>query len=362
MPSNERAGQISSHLQQIPTQQHALQVHEVGKPLQLTTIPVPEPGANQVLVQVKVASLNPHDQKSRDLGLFLTDLPVTIGNDVVGNIVSLGTDVSAYSFIIGDRIVGQASWENRGSQMALQEYAVLDIDHIAHIPDEISDDEAATLPTNIMAPFIALFDKTKLGLSPPWSSGSQNAEQTLLIIGGGSNCGKFATQLARLAGIGKIIVVGGDGDELTRYGATKVLDRHGSTKEVLARIRDEVGDDLVYAFDAVNPPGKQSLVINSLSRTKKGKFARLLRRGDFDVENIVEKESGFEAIDILGVTHAFPELGREFWKRLPEWLRDGKVKAPGFVKYEGLDAEKVNEVLDGYRDRRRVVKSLFHIS
>ncbi len=48
-----------------------------------------------------------------------------------------------------------------------------------------------------------------------------------LLLGGGSSCGKFAIQIAKLAGIGKIVSVGGSEQELKVFGATDVIDRHG---------------------------------------------------------------------------------------------------------------------------------------
>ena len=77
------------------------------------------------------------------------------------------------------------------------------------------------------------------------------------------------------------------------YGATHVLDRHGSPEEVTKRIRDLVGDDLLYAFDAINPPATQFIPINSLSSTKKGKLARLLPTGPVDETHVQAKKEGY---------------------------------------------------------------------
>jgi NADPH:quinone reductase len=51
--------------------------------------------------------------------------------------------------------------------------------------------------------------------------------QTLSVVGGGSSCGEFAVQVARLMGLGRIVVVAGKGNdkELRGYGATDVIDR-----------------------------------------------------------------------------------------------------------------------------------------
>lgn len=115
-----------------------------------------------------------------------------------------------------------------------------------------------------------------LGLPPPWAKESGRVEK-LLIVGGGSNCGKFAVQLSKLAGIQKIIVIDGHESQLKALGATDVIDRHGEEDAVVKKVRAVVGDDLVYAFDAVNMPDGLGLAFKALSGHTKGKLARLVR-------------------------------------------------------------------------------------
>ena len=55
-----------------------------------------------------------------------------------------------------------------------------------------------------------------------------------------------------------------------------------------------------------------------------------------------------------GQSHNQPELGRNFWKYLPVWLEEGKIKSTGWDVLEGKGLEgnkdKINQVLDTYRD------------
>lgn len=132
-----------------PTTQKALLVTEVGKPLQLVTDhPVPQPGPDQVLLKVTVAGINPHDEKARDTGLFIAEnLPAVLTNDVTGVVVALGPGVTKYE--IGDRVLSHAAFDGNFIQNGLQEYAVADIAAGFTIPEGISDDIAATLPTSM---------------------------------------------------------------------------------------------------------------------------------------------------------------------------------------------------------------------
>ncbi|RVX67915.1 hypothetical protein B0A52_08520 [Exophiala mesophila] len=342
--------------------QKALVVSELGKPVTLhSDWPIHQPGPGQVQVRVIVGSINPHDQKARDWGLFVKDnLPGGLGNDLVGEVTLLGEGVNAYT--IGERIFAQGCFKSSGwSQNALQEYAIVEVDHSASVPEMCSSDEAATLPCNLLAALFAIHDG--LGIPAPWTPEAATFDyrnSSILIIGGGSNTGRLGVQLAALAGIGRIIVVGGDPNQLTEYGATDIIDRHGSPDQITAKIRDHVGDDLVHVFDAVNPPPTQHIGINALSRSKKGKMARLLPSGPPDLSQIKLNQDEYELKDIYGVSLLKPDLAKPFWKRLPAYLVEKRIRPTAYQVVEGLDAEKLNQLLDDYRDKKKTVKANFH--
>ena len=235
--------------------------------------------------------------------------------------------------------------------------------HTARIPNNISDDDAATLPTNIIASLVAIFHD--LPIPAPWTQQAKTFDYkntTLLIVGGGGFAGRYATQLADLAGIGQIVVVGGAEEELKRYGATWVLDRHGDQETVLVRIRAVVGDDLVYAFDAVNMPAGQLLALNALSEHKKGYFTRLLPI-PIDYSTVQSKKGGFEVKDVLGISSDRPEICREFWKRLPEYLEQGLLIPikEGYEITTGLVADSANQILDAFKQGGRVKHAHVHL-
>ncbi|KIW20283.1 hypothetical protein PV08_00858 [Exophiala spinifera] len=348
-----------------PQTQKAVLVTEIGKPVTLVDDwPVPQPGPGQAQVKVVVAGINPHDRKARDQGLFIKDaIPAVLTNDVVGEVTALGEGVTKYS--LGDHVVYQAGFAVPNKQNGLQQYAVLDLDHSAKLPEGISDDDAATLPTNILAPLVALFDPEKgLGIPAPWTteaSAFDYKKASVLILGGGSNCGRFGVQLASLAGVGRIVVVGGDEAELKSYGATHIVDRHGSPDEVTARIRDVVGDELIYAYDAINPPATQVVGVNALSTTKKGKFARLLPLGPVNEAFVKPKKEGWQLYNVFGSSEFRPDLCKPFWEHLPRYLVEKKIRPTEFTVSKGLSAEKVNEVLDAYRDGKKVTKTHIHV-
>lgn len=350
------------------TTQTALVVQKVGAPVvAVSDFPIPQPGPKQVQVRVTIAGLNPHDQKGRDIGLFTqSSLPVALlGNDVVGVVTVPGE--GATRFKVGDHVFGQASIAPGSTSKATQQYAVLDEDFASVVPEAVTEDDCATLPTNIIAGLVGFFDKEQgLDIPTPWSSTesrSHLANSSILIVGGGANTGRFATQLAKLVGFGTIVVVGGTEEELQKYGATHVVDRHGGDDAVLQRVRDIVGDGLVYAFDAFNAPEGQHLAINSLSNSKQGTLTRLVwSRGAVDESKIHSKQAGYVLKDVLGFSHSKPELAIPFWKHIAEYLVQGKIYPLAYVVEQGLDVAKANEVLDRYRDGKAVTQTHFHVS
>jgi NADPH2:quinone reductase len=167
-----------------------------------------------------------------------------------------------------------------------------------------------------------------------------------------------------MAGIGRIVVVGGEEEELKKWGATVVLDRHGGDAAVIHRIRQVVGDDLVYVFDAINLPEGQHVGISALSSSQKGKLARLRSSvGSVDETKIVgEKKAGYELKNVLGISQLKTDTVRPFWERLEGYLQDGSVVPLKYEVINGLDADKVNELLDRYRDGKKVVQTHFRVS
>ncbi|KAF1929460.1 uncharacterized protein M421DRAFT_390364 [Didymella exigua CBS 183.55] len=252
----------------------------------------------QVQTRVTVAGLNPHDQKVRDTGLFIGDnLPAIFVNDVTGVVTIVGPEVS--KFKVGDRVFSQSNLDGYSQRILQHEIKA-----------------------------------------------SNHAETALIIIGGGSNCGKFGVQLLKLAGIAKIVVVRGSEEELQSYGATYVLDRHGGNGAVLQRIRNVVGDDLIYAFDTINLPVEQYLAISALSCNEKGRLARLRFSG-----------GALDESRIIGNKRARP-----FWDRVEYCSEDGSFLPLRYEAIDRLDADMINELLNRCRDGRKVVQTQFRVS
>jgi NADPH:quinone reductase-like Zn-dependent oxidoreductase len=158
----------------------AVRFHDYGPPsvLVVDTIERPEPRDGEVLIRVRVAGVNPIDWKLR-AGHVQRYMPITLpatpGLDVAGTVEAIGEGVTGFS--IGDKVFGRGA-------ATYGEFAVARIATIAHIPDGVSFEQAATLHVGGVTAWLALFDTAHL-----------EAGQRLLVQGGAGGVGSIAGTL-----------------------------------------------------------------------------------------------------------------------------------------------------------------------
>ena len=149
----------------------------------------PKPNAQQVLVKIIAAAINPVDWKIRS-GALQNMLPLTfpsgLGMDFSGVIEELGSEVSCFKK--GDEVYGLSNFCG-GNSGAFAEYALVNADFIAVKPKNISHCEAATLPMAGVSAWQALIDYMQL-----------KKGQKILIHGGAGSIGTFAIQIAKALG------------------------------------------------------------------------------------------------------------------------------------------------------------------
>src|SRR4051794_36951714 len=112
----------------LPHTMIAATIHQFGPPavIMLEELPVPLPGSGQVLVQVNAAGVGPWDSWIRaGKSVLPQPLPLTLGSDLSGVIVSVGSGVTV--FAPGDAVFGIT---NRRFTNAYAEYALVAEDMI----------------------------------------------------------------------------------------------------------------------------------------------------------------------------------------------------------------------------------------
>ncbi len=194
----------------------AVQFSEYGdnSVLKVVDVDAPTAGEGQVLVEVHSASLNPFDTVIRAgymKEMIPLQLPVTIGGDIAGKVVGVGTGVD--SLAIGDVVYGQANVV-AGNSGSFAEFAATSADQVAIAPAELSVNDSASLPLVGVSALQALTEHIHL-----------TAGQKILITGGAGGIGRVAIQIAK--NIGAYVVTTAktsDLDVLKALGADEVID------------------------------------------------------------------------------------------------------------------------------------------
>lgn len=170
--------------------------------LTLTEQPEPQPGPGQLLIKMRAASLNYRDLLTVK-GAYSSKqkLPLVPLSDGVGEVVAVGDGVTRVK--AGDRVAsifmqqwldGEFSAEKANSALGgaidgiLAEYVTLHEDGVVHVPEHLSDEEAATLPCAAVTAWHALI-----------TEGNLKAGDTILVLGTGG-VSIFALQFAQLVG------------------------------------------------------------------------------------------------------------------------------------------------------------------
>ncbi|HKY48778.1 MAG TPA: NAD(P)-dependent alcohol dehydrogenase, partial [Acidimicrobiia bacterium] len=155
--------------------------------MRVEEVPVPSPGAKQVLVKVDATSVNLSDWEGlrgapmyARIGGLRAPRHRILGSDIAGRVEAVGSDVTR--FRAGDEVYG----DNLGLMGGFAEYTVAPESALAHKPQELTFGQAATIP---QAGAIAL---QGTALARPG--------QRMLINGAGGGTGSFAIQLAKRAG------------------------------------------------------------------------------------------------------------------------------------------------------------------
>ncbi|RJY08069.1 NADP-dependent oxidoreductase [Aurantiacibacter aquimixticola] len=178
---------------------------------ELRDMPKPMPGAGEVLVRVAAAGLNPVDWKIREGQLrtvLRPDLPATAGNELAGTVEAVGS--AAKKFVVGDKVYARTGKDALG---AFAEYAVVDEDHLAAMPESLDFVEAAAIPLAALTALQAIRDELQVGQG-----------FRLLITGGAGGVGTFAIQIAKALGAHVITTASPRGRELVEsLGADEVV-------------------------------------------------------------------------------------------------------------------------------------------
>ncbi|MFN3516052.1 MAG: NAD(P)H-quinone oxidoreductase [Novosphingobium sp.] len=198
--------------------------------LRLERVPVPRPGAGEVLVRVAYAGVNRPDVIQRQ-GFYppppgASPIP---GLEISGDVVALGAGVNAA--LLGQKVCALVS----GGGYA--EYCLAVADHCLPVPEGLAMDQAAALPETLFTVWHNLFER-----------GYAREGETVLVHGGTSGIGTMAIMLGKLFGLTVIVTCGGADKcaQALKIGADHAIDYKAQDfVEEVARITGGQGVHLV---------------------------------------------------------------------------------------------------------------------
>jgi 2-desacetyl-2-hydroxyethyl bacteriochlorophyllide A dehydrogenase len=337
----------------------AVRLVEVGAPLELQEIAVPEIGPQDVLVQVKAAGICHSDAHYRAGRSPVHPLPLTLGHEVAGIIHQVGTGVTHLE--VGDRVClhymvtcGHCEYCNKGTEQfctsgrmigkycdgGFAEYISLPARSVFKLPLEIPFDQGAIMMCSSATSYHAL---VKARLKPG---------ETVAVFGVGG-LGISAVQLAKAFGARQVLAVDIHPRKLEfaqSFGAVPVDAAGGDPVQEIGRLTNGRGVDV-------------ALELVGSSQTMDGAFRSLAIGGRVAIAGLTDKT--FEIApyqDLLNKEAEIIGVSDHLAQEIPEliaWVQAGGLDLSRVIADRiPLEARLINEKLDqleSFQQEGRVV-------
>jgi propanol-preferring alcohol dehydrogenase len=325
----------------------AVQLVEIGQPLELREVPVPEIGDRDVLVRVKAAGICHSDVHYRAGASPVGALPQTLGHEVAGVIEKVGAQVT--SVAPGDRVclhylttcgdcyyctLGSEQFCAEGSMIGkyrdggYAEYIAVPARSAVPLPEEIPFEQGAVMMCSSSTSFHAL------------RKGRLDAGETVAVFGVGG-LGMSAIQLADAMGALDVYAVDINEERLAMAESFGAIPVNASQVDPVAEIRrltDGQGADV--ALELIGLPQTMRQAVQALAV-----FGRAVLVGIADEPLEIDTYPellGREAEVIGAADHLLHEL-----PLLIEYVRRGELDLSEVVTDTvPLDADAINAVLD----------------
>lgn len=337
----------------------AVRMTAVDSPLEMQEIPVPEPDAQEVLIQVKAAGICHSDAHYRAGRSRVEPLPLTLGHETAGVITQVGSNVKGLQ--PGDRVCvhymvtcGACEFCHQGHEQFCRsgkmigkyrdggyaEYLSVPARSVFLLPDEIPFVQGAILMCSSATAFHA-FRKARL-----------QAGETVAIFGVGG-LGMSALQLAKAFGASHIFAVDINRKKLAlakSLGAVPVDALQHDPVEEIMRLTNQRGVNV--ALELIGLPLTMEQAFRSLAVLGRVAIAGISENNMTIAPymDLINKEA-----EIIGVSD---HLAQEF-PLLLEWAKTKKLDlTPLVTQRVALDAAEINHALDNlevFGDQVRVV-------
>lgn len=317
----------------------AIRVHEFGGPeaLRLEDVPLPEPAAGQVRVQVEAAGVNFIDVYHRT-GAYPSDLPVTIGREGAGVVDAVGDGVSGASE--GDRVAFAMV------PGTYAEYVLVEAAKLAPLPPAVSGEQgAAVMLQGTTAHYLT-------HSTYPLQEGD-----TCLVHAAAGGVGHLLLQMAKMRGARVIgtastpekiqFALEAGADEVIRY--TEV-----DFREETMRLTEGRGVDVVY--DSVG----RDTFMDSLRTLRPRGYLVLYGQSSGAVEPVdpqILNRHGSLFLTRPSLSHYLADRN-ELLRRtgdLFEWMADGRLNVNVDQRFPLAEAPQAHRYLEGRKTTGKIV-------
>ena len=194
-------------------------------------VEIPKIDEGECLIQVAYTSVNYADIKARTGNKGKGNFPLTVGLDAAGTVVETTANSK---FSIGDRVI---AFPKAGSYA---QYVIANEKLVYKIPDSLSFEQAAAMPTVSILSYMLLHE-----------IGQVQKTDTIVIHSAAGGVGSMLLQLAKLAGVQRIIATVGNLEKASyvkKLGADIVSTYEAFTDEALNATNNQ-GANVI--FDSV---------------------------------------------------------------------------------------------------------------
>ena len=319
--------------------------------LEIKEVSIPIPKENEVLVKIYSAAVNPLDNmiiRGEVKMIVPYKMPLVMGNEFSGVVEKVGTSVTRFN--TGDRVYGRMPLSKIG---AFAEYAAIDENALAIVPEYLTHDEAATVPL------------TALTAMQAFEIMNVKAGESIFISGGTGSLGAMAIPLAKSLGLSVYTNGSADNEERVKtLGADRFIDyKKENYADVLSNVDyvlDTLGDrELPNEFKVLKEGGK----LVSLRGLPNERFAK--RAGLSFLNQLLFKVAGGKYDKIAGLknqTYDFLFV-HEDGKQLEQI---GKLFSADNPLDTSIDTvftlEQVNKALEKVKNGRSKGKTIIRIT
>ncbi len=298
----------------------ALQVHKFADPtaIRVQEVADPQPMADQVIVRVRYAGVNPADWYVVN-GMFQIPptLPFTPGFEAAGEAIAIGDAV--VDLQPGTRVLITLPYLSNGAASfnAFAEQAAVPASNVIPIPDRIDFATAAAIPVMYGTTYMALKHRAQL-----------QAGEMLLVTGGTGATGSAAVQVGKHLGATVIATTSGAEKvrRLKQLGADYIIDYQ--QENITTRLKEITqGQGVNVAFETVGGDMFEAVVQSMASE------GRLLPIGmasgiipELSMMRVLAGNFSIVGLDFAHYTVQRLDLVRQGLAEILSWHQDGIFK------------------------------------